>query len=159
MNGEKRDDGMFIVGLAVIIFGGFVCYSNGGMRALAEAHKIAADMSNVRAAAFAYHSETGSWPQALAYIQRQEASKIAIGTKGLSVVNDGGALFVKYDGEETAAIPRAGNRVAKELKAFRRADRLYAKPTDDPAAAPDYAGGTSVYMLIKTKDYDRSSQF
>lgn len=159
MNSEKRHAGMFIAAFALIIFGGFVYYSSGGMRALAEAHKITADMSNVRGAAFAYYSETGSWPQALAYIQRQEASKVGIDTRGLSVVNDDGALFVKYDGAETAAIPRAGNRVAKELKAFKEADRLYKEPTDNPAAVPDYAGGTSVYMLIKTKDYDRNSQF
>ena len=50
-------------------------------------------------------------------------------------------------------------QVAKELAALKEEDRLYAEPTSDAKAAPDYAGGTSVYMLIKTKDYDPNSQF
>ena len=159
MNSEKKHAGLIVVGLAILIFGGFVYYSGDNMKASAEAHKIAADMSNVRASAYAYYSETDSWPQAIADIQRQEASKTAIDTRGLSVVNDDGALFVRYDGAETALIPKDGNRVAKELAVLKEEDRLYAEPTSDAKAAPDYAGGTSVYMLIKTKDYDPNSQF
>ncbi|WP_455598199.1 hypothetical protein [Cloacibacillus sp.] len=159
MNREKRRAGMIVVGLAVVIFGGFVYYSNTNMRASADAHRIAADMSNLRAAVFAYYSETGSWPRAVAEVQNNESSHVGIDTEGLSVVNDDGALFVKYDGAETALIPERGSRVAAELAALRSEDRLYAEPTKNPAAAPDYAGGTSVYMLIKTKDYNPNSQF
>ena len=158
MNREKRRAGMIVVGLAVVIFGGFVYYSNTNMRASADAHRIAADMSNLRAV-FAYYSETGSWPRAVAEVQNNEISRVGIDTEGLSVVNDDGALFVKYDGAETALIPERGNRVAAELAALRSEDRLYAEPTKNPAAAPDYAGGTSVYMLIKTKDYNPNGQF
>lgn len=159
MNREKRRAGMIVVGLAVVIFGGFVYYSNTNMRASADAHRIAADMSSLRAAVFAYYSETGSWPRAVAEVQNNEISHVGIDTEGLSVVNDDGALFVKYDGAETDLIPERGGRVAAELAALRSADRLYAEPTKNPAAAPDYAGGTSVYMLIKTKDYNPNSQF
>ena len=83
MNSEKKHAGLIVVGLAILIFGGFVYYSGDNMKASAEAHKIAADMSNVRASAFAYYSETDSWPQAIADIQRQEASKTAIDTLSL----------------------------------------------------------------------------
>lgn len=138
---------------------GFLMNTEHNATAVAQAHRIAADMSNVRACTYAYFADTASWPRSLEDIQRQTASKINIDVTGLSVVDDGGALFVKYDGAATEIIPKADNKVAAALKALAEKDNLYAAPTADPNKKPDYAGGKDVYMLIKTANYNPNAQF
>ena len=145
--------------VAILLLAAFTMQTRSGLSAQAAAHRIAADMNNIRACTFAYYSDTASWPKSLADIQRQTDIPIKNAVEGISVVDDEGALFVKYDGKETAMITKANDKTAKELVTMRDKDRLFSAPTADAAAKPDYNGGTDVYMMIKTKSYNPSSQF
>lgn len=157
---DKKGGTQFLVMLVtLLVIAGFVVHTRGGAGAIEEAHRIASDMSNIRACTFAYYSDTNSWPKSLDDIKKQLKEPIRGRTNGISVVDDGGALFVRYNGLETGAIAGAHNKVADELAVMKDADMLFSKPTADPKAAPDYDGGTDVYMLIKTANYNPNTKF
>lgn len=150
--GERVGVGFAIMAVALVLISGLAWNTHGTVTADAQARRIVADMNNLRASAYAYYQDTDSWPLSLADIEHQADSPINIDTAGLSIVNLGGVLFVRYNGSETAAIPVAGNKVARALEKLRDRDMLYSQPTPNPDAAPNYSGGTHVYMLIKKSE-------
>jgi len=141
---------LLIVIIIIGILAGMMMLSSGSATDKAEATKIVSDMRNVKSGALMCYADTGTWPTDIASIDKYLDVKVS-GTGSPFSLKEDGAIFVKYDGTASRGkIPTANNGVAEKLKLMAADAGLYANGTSaDLSDAPNYDGGTAVYMVIK----------
>lgn len=142
---------LLIVVIIIGILAGMMMLSSGSATDKAEATKIVSDMRNVKSGALMCYADTGAWPTAIASVDKYLDVKVSDTGSPFSLKTDSGAIFVEYDGTAgRGKIPTANNGVAEKLILMAADAGLYKSGTSaDLSDAPNYDGGTEVYMVIK----------
>jgi general secretion pathway protein G len=131
---------LLIVVIIIGILAGMMMLSTGSATDKAEATKIVSNLRNIKSAALMYYADKGEWPTSLSDVNKYLDAKID-GTDTDYEFNAGPPMTIGYTNVDT--------KVGEKLKAMTDEAGLYKSAPTSGDADPDYAGGTSVYMIIR----------
>lgn len=145
---------LLIVIVIIGILAGMLMLSTGGATDSATATKIVSDMRNIKAGSVMYFLDEKYWPTSIdktfdKYMDVPLSTQTNTGGFGITVGTGGtggtdNALWIKYSDSNVLT-----KGVKDKLKNMAGDVGLYASAAATVPASPDYAGGDSVYMLIR----------